>query len=748
MKITSQYLYELLPAYYRVLDEEQGEPLKAFIEILAREAGILEANIDQLYENWFIETCQDWVIPYIGDLLGVRGVHQISHKNVFSPRAYIANTLGYRRRKGTAPVLEQLALDITGWRTRVVEFFQLLAWTQNLNHLRLQNLATPDLRQMNQLDLLNTAFDTISHTVDVGRIRSKSGLYNIQNIGLYVWRLEPYPLEEVAARYLAPSGDIPSGAYTFNVLGLDASLFNFPQTEKEITHIAEEINVPGLLRRRALFDELEARRQGIIQTSMPTPYFFGASPVFQIVLNGNPIPYEQVLICNLKDWHEPPSEKIYLSTNAMGTLIEVPHPITVAVDPHLGRMVLAEPSISDEVLVNYTYGFSGDIGGGPYDRAISLLGLNREAIDWQVGVSQTATAVQGETIHPDFWSAISEWNGLGTARIGLIVIMDSRSYEENLTGSRRIRVPEGKELYIVAADWPIVNVPDSLIGAIERRQGTFNPENLRPHFQGDIEVEGTAPANSLTGGQLTINGLLIEGKVTVLSGNLGVCQVHHCTLVPGQGGLEVANQERRIKLSLNQTLCESLLVLSEDALISLKDSIMDNKTGKAIEALTSHLNIQECTVWGTVHTQSIEGSNCIFNDKLHISRRQTGCLRFSYLPITSLSPRRFRCQPELEIQTQIQQQEEKNSLSPLEKAAIQEQVLQWLFPTYNSDTYGHHAYAQLSHRCPQTIHTGADNGAEMGGFNHLQQAQRLTNLQVALEEYLRLGLEAGVLFVT
>lgn len=37
-------------------------------------------------------------------------------------RAWVANTLAYRRRKGTALVLEQLARDVTGWPATAVEF--------------------------------------------------------------------------------------------------------------------------------------------------------------------------------------------------------------------------------------------------------------------------------------------------------------------------------------------------------------------------------------------------------------------------------------------------------------------------------------------------------------------------------------------------------------------------------------------------------------------------------------------------
>ena len=205
MKINAQYLYELLPAYYRLIDSEQGEPLKALAGVLAREAGVVEDSIAQLYENWFIETCEEWVVPYIGDLLGVRNIHEIENTGVFSRRAYVANTLSYRRRKGTALMLEELARDVTGWPTKAVEFFHVLATTQHLNHLRPHNIITPDLREMNRLDLLDTSFDTLAHNAEMGRISAGLGRYNISNIGLYLWRLQAYPMQQVDARNIPRS---------------------------------------------------------------------------------------------------------------------------------------------------------------------------------------------------------------------------------------------------------------------------------------------------------------------------------------------------------------------------------------------------------------------------------------------------------------------------------------------------------------------------------------------------------------
>src|ERR1044071_6333299 len=132
MSFDVETIYKLLPAIYRLRDARaDGEPgaIKSLIEVIAREVGVLEEDLAQLYDDQFIETCAEWVVPYIGDLLGARGVHSVSHAT-FSQRAYVANTIGYRRRKGTAAMLEQLAHDVTGWTANVVEFFQLLATTQ------------------------------------------------------------------------------------------------------------------------------------------------------------------------------------------------------------------------------------------------------------------------------------------------------------------------------------------------------------------------------------------------------------------------------------------------------------------------------------------------------------------------------------------------------------------------------------------------------------------------------------------
>ena len=241
-------LYELLPAIHRLRDADQDFPLRDLLRVITEQVDIVEADIDQLYENWFIETCQDWVVPYIGDLIGYRPVHEAGEpgdintlqgqqrNKILIPRREVANTIRYRRRKGTLALLELLANDVAGWPARAAEFYKLLGWTQHINHLRPLQGRTVDLRQGNALDLLAGPFDEIAHTVDVRRIQSPFdlGRYNLPDIGVFIWRLKSYSVTKTPAYCLEEVGP---HFFTFSVLGNDTPLYIYPQPEPIPTHI-------------------------------------------------------------------------------------------------------------------------------------------------------------------------------------------------------------------------------------------------------------------------------------------------------------------------------------------------------------------------------------------------------------------------------------------------------------------------------------------------------------------------------
>ena len=245
MNPEAEKLYNLLPALYRMRDAEQGGALQALCAVIAEEIAVLRENLDQLYDDQFIETCAEWVAPYIGDLIGYRPTARRDRADR-SARAEVANTIAYRRRKGTATVLEQLARDVTGWNARAVEFFQWLETSQYMNHIRPANGATPDLRDWEALERRDTAFNTMAHSVDMRRIETQKGRYNIPNVGLFLWRLDAFSLTR------SPAFRIDDQRFLFSPLGNDMQLFTRPESETDISHLAEPINVPEPISRRVL----------------------------------------------------------------------------------------------------------------------------------------------------------------------------------------------------------------------------------------------------------------------------------------------------------------------------------------------------------------------------------------------------------------------------------------------------------------------------------------------------------------
>jgi Phage tail protein (Tail_P2_I) len=729
---TTSDLYELLPSVLRIRDAEREGALEALAAVLASEADVVDRVIEQLYDDWFIETCQPWVVPYIADLLDVRGLYAVA-PGTASQRAYVANTIGYRRRKGTLAVLEQLAFDVTGWRAKAVEFFQLLATTQYAKHVRLGNLRTPDLRDANALELLGGPFERAAHTAEVRRIPPSRGRYNIPNIGLYLWRLQSYPISRGTARQIGAAAD---DRYTFNPLGLDEPLFNRPQTETQIADLAQENDVPAPLRRRALFDELEARRQAEVENRMVAEaYFVQDHPVIRVFFRATPaasfvaVPADEVLIADLSLWQRPPASKDYTPA---GSATAQPKTISVAVDPQLGRMTFPSGTTRDAVEVDYAYGFSGDLGGGPYDRSRFVDAAFAGRVTWQAGVGKDVTLVP-QQVFDNLTDAISAWSAQPDGTVGVIAILDSRTYTEDVA----IDVPEGSELLIVAADWPVRDV----LGTPTRTVGEWIPQGRRPHLDGDLTVAGTAPESSEVPGRLDLDGLLVGGQVTVLAGNLGRLRVADCTLVPAGGGLAAkstaASGKRNagLEVALERSICGAIDLPAAVPDLSLLDSIVD--AAQAVAAAGATTRIQSCTILGTCAVHTLRADNSIFDGVVTAERRQVGCVRFCFVradPAVRV-PRRFRCQPDLALDGVV---------DPAQRAAI----VSRLVPSFISTAYGDPAYGQLAFGCPPEIRTGAEDGSEMGAFWSLKQPQRVANLRTVVDEYLRFGLEAGVFYVT
>ncbi len=74
-------------------------------------------------------------------------------------------------------------------------------------------------------------------------------------------------------------------------------------------------------------------------------------------------------------------------------------------------------------------------------------GALKGSITWQAGVTQRIAAIPGE-IYNTLADAVTDWNAQPAGTIGMIAIMDSCTYTENLTGGNAIHIPSGSQLLL------------------------------------------------------------------------------------------------------------------------------------------------------------------------------------------------------------------------------------------------------------------------------------------------------------
>lgn len=784
-------LYELLPIVYRQRDTEVGQPLRALLQVISEQVNIVEADIAQLYQNWFIETCDDWVVPYIADLIGYRPVHEAGEpgrpttdearqrNKILIPRREVANTIRYRRRKGTLALLELLARDVAGWPARAAEFYQNLLPAQHVNHLRLQNGQSIDVRRGDAMDLLEGAFDGLGHTVSVRRVNSRyaNGRYGITNSGLFIWRLNAYSVTRSPAFCL----DRVRQHYTFSMLGNNAPLFTKPIEEPDPTHTADEMNVPAPIRRRA-FEERTAD-------------YYGEGKSLCIWREGSdkPISPPRIVVADLSRWaYRPQGDQ-------------------VVVDPKLGRISFAtrsEPRAG--VWVTYHYGLSGDIGGGEYERKLRTpRNAEIRSSDSELPRREACYVYLVSQQHPqkpyfeNLNGALQKWASDDPDN-AIIQIEDSGAYVEQiavrfLRHNQRleIRAANGRRPVFRLLDW-LTSQPDSLgiFGPAEAQVEDDEQENGFPSdYPADKSQVGSdeespqlvdllphrepsEPAPSPRAPRLILDGLLITGRGVEISGQLSQVLIRHCTLVPGWALDNKCNPESETEPSLLLTDTKALLaiehsivgsivinqneVTTEPMAIRISDSILD-AARRDLDALSgseaafahAEVVILRSTIFGLVRTHAIKlAENSIFNDRITVVRSQQGCVRFCYVAPGSRTPRRFHCQPDgvemaaTERLRDIARRANAPTPSKAEIEATQRSERSRVQPQFNSVRYGTPMYCQLADTCAQEIKRGADDESEMGVFHDLFQPQREANLRARLDEYTPAGIDAGVIFVT
>jgi hypothetical protein len=498
-------LWALLPAIYRTLDTDvfnSNGPLRELVNRISAQAAILRRSIDRLWEDQSIESCDDWVISYIGDVLATNLVASLDARG---QRLDVAKTIYYRRRKGTVAILEEIAADITGWDARVVEFFRRLGRTR---HSLDPEIVVPGVDSVDDhtlqlaeglvgtwtntgiggwADLRNaygasqaqspfsvssklrppSAFDEYFHTADFRAGRGRSGWYKIANLGVFLWRLKSFGLDQTTPVQ-------SQNCYTFDPTGREIPLFAAASRPLGDTWVSPQ------------------------EWQLPTPI---SAPLLRASLAD---PQAQALYAELDPdgvTLQPNSLGVFTEPGSFFELIDVSQVTTfpeaatssheIMVFPESGRFAVLHPPLNGAVTVTYHYGFSSIIGAGPFDRRI-------------VGQSPNPTPTPVTNV---------KGGGAGLTVLSAVGPVGTLSVNDSLTYDSAPDVPMVTQLTLMARNQsrPVIRFPPSHSSPPAATEWIFTGQD----------------------GSLVLDGMFVSGGDIVLRGTFSSVTLTCCTLDPG-----------------------------------------------------------------------------------------------------------------------------------------------------------------------------------------------------------------------
>lgn len=724
-------LFELLPAVYRAHDELRGGPLRALLRRFSAQANDLREEAWTLWRAQFVETCPPWVLPYIADLIGTtplleavepgtsttaqqrftdrrgsdrrelderrpdRGGPTLTPRTDINSRAEIADTIAFRRSRGTPAMLARMARAVSEWPACVIEFRDRLARAAYVPMLRGDGFdgrnaptpATVAVRDPSACGARGSAFDVAPYTLDVRRADSHLGWYRAQAVGLFLWRLRSHSLVGEAAAL-----DASRGLYSFSSVGLDEPLF--AATRSGLA--ADEHHVPAAVRPSLFRAECAPGHLG--------ERYYGEDGAFQVP----GFAAAEVVCANL------------------GVPFQRPDDARVYIDVTRGRLLIgraaeqrfpAEPDGTLRVPARWHRGSPADLGGGGYARG-AWLAVAPTRPDEVVALARSAPGTPyspypGATAMPAL-ATLQEAVDAALARLtadpGLtgvrIVILDSATYTA-AAGPLNIHLPHARTLTIESADrqWPTLRVESIVLTA-----------DSATKLADDARV--------------TLDGLRIDARLVVGTG-VTRCRIVHSTVVPRAGQDRIVSDTEHPGQSL-------------DVAFSIVGRIVDTRAASSLWLLdaivdggirgTPRLRAERSTILGAAEVEAVDlATDCIFADPV-TARLSEGCIRYSHVPPGSSTPRQFQCQPAAAIQR-------------ADGTPGEAEVAAHNAPRFASLNYGHPEYARLRDETPASITAGAERGGEMGAFCHLETGRRAANLRIRLDEYLPVGLDAAVIYV-
>jgi hypothetical protein len=774
-------LYDRLPEIYRIRDAEGTPPgqLRAFLAAVEQALSAVHENIEALYDDFFIDSCDDWVVPYIADLLGT--THLKGDPRTL--RADVADTVALRRRKGTRVALERLAADLTGWPCRCVELFEHLAWSQHLNHQRpdaggLPPLARPGVtrftvprggtvpvRDPAMLSLIGTPFDPFAYLPDVKRADDGAVHPNLPNLAIFLWRLAGYRLPVVIprAKIVDDLGVQPVGSGLARyVIGFDLDPLDRP-VRLFNTYRAPPLDATGAIQTLTAAD------------AVPGPILPARVTTFSEA--GNPSAY--VTVDPFDDSTTPPSG---LDVSDTGLQLFVPdvavlsgvvwtfrgdnlcawenglrRPIAaheIIVDPDLGRVMFGVAAagerdalvqktgttLTPKIFAGYTYGAVPEVGAHPISRGDAPTVFAGEAVELR-----TVTELGGGTT---LQAALA---GLQNAPAPVVIeIEDSLVHDVDPTtipgsvtesGLTALRLARSLVIRAASGERPTIRLAAPLAFR-PMVAGDPSVERLTVRFEGVFITRDATMANTdpliarLAAARLELDGCTLDpggwrqrdGSRAPLSPSLD--------LRVGFGFASAADLdafEPTPDIVIQRSITGALGI-DDRYTVTIESSIVDAGRGVGEPgdryALTSAtdpvaewgapLDVRGAHFLGRVRVAEASGSGGLFVHRLEVRNNQRHCLKYCYFSGDS------------------------NRLPP-NHACVTAPGAELRF---TSTWFGDPGYGQLARGADFRIRNRGPGDDAMGAFGFLLEGHRWTNLAIRLREFMPVGVRPLPIAVT
>jgi hypothetical protein len=729
-------LWNLLPAIYRNQDSVAPGvtgPLQELFNRLGAETATLRRSIDRLWENQSIETCDDWVIPYIGDLLATRLVACL---DASQQRVDVHKTIYYRRRAGTLGLLEELTFDISRRDARAVEFFRRLGRTRHQFDPPIDNPFFVDAPAWTAQTTYapgaivaaggNAAAGDNIYVCAAGGVSGDSGGPtgggSAISDGGVTWSYSG------PASSRAPSVvEGLAGANSLTAAGGFADLRNAYAAGNTNTAFDEFAHFADLRAGAQSFGWQNISHLGVFiwwlktfQSIGSTPVSNGATPpCFTFDPSGRQIqlfaPQSRTSASYGDDWVAPDAWDVPAAINE--TLWNAfPDEFYPSGSQSFADLSLAvglggggSPSLSprNQLNIQPAKGLFKFVGGAPQGEIVvqyhfalmSAVGAGAFPLSQLTPVAMPTPTLPVVGGGVALSTALTKSGGSG-----VVQIMDSLTYSAL---DPTLSVGAGA-LAIVALSGQRPMTRWTAAGATWTIDGGGGDLILQGIWLQGADIVLTGTFNSVTLGFMTLD-----------PGTLGEVAIDGLNLTPVRLWIEAAI----LTLSFERCVVGPIATRNSGTVdtLSASDSIL-----QAIEAGDTALftefgdvSLERCTVLGQSHVHRIDASETIFDDVVIAEDSQHGCVRFSAIPARSQVHQPYRCV----------------STPPVG-------------PLFFSRRFGDPNYARLYRTADQaiidprvgdTILGGAQNGAEMGAFQSEGETLTKRGLVQKFEEYAPLG---------